>query len=418
MIGIGEAMCIMNKINEPRMKIAFIGLGKLGLPVALAIESKGFNVKGWDIDPKVSEILKTKKLPYQEQGAQELLEKTEIELKEPEFLKDWADILFIAVQTPHDNEYEGITPLPISRKDFDYTFLKQACESVRGAKLVVIISTVLPGTIEREILPILPDVIYNPFFIAMGTTIQDFLNPEFVLLGGTRNEILDNFYWSCALQKHGEKFSLKLTRYWCSIREAEIIKVSYNTFITAKICIANTIMELCHKLGASSDVVTDALGLATERLISTKYLRGGMGDGGGCHPRDNIALSWLAKELNLSYDLYEKFMNCRDRQTQWLANLIEQKAREKNLPVVILGKAFKANTNLTTGSPAMLLTHYLNIGFTHYDPFIDKEDPPIKEKAIYFVATNHDVFKRYEFPEGSEVIDVWRYLDNATIKIG
>lgn len=385
------------------MKIAFIGLGKLGLPVALAIESKGHEVKGYDINSQVEEILNTKKLPYYEDGAQELLDKTNIELKEPEFLKEWADIIFIAVQTPHDKEYEGVTPFPILRKDFDYTFLKQACESVRGAKgLIVIISTVLPGTIEREIS--LPDVVYNPFFIAMGTTIKDFLNPEFVLLGGKYLTKLQEFYLTI--------YHNPALHYWCSIREAEIIKVSYNTFITAKICIANTIMELCHRLGASSDVVTNALGLATDRIISTKYLRGGMGDGGGCHPRDNIALSYLSQELNLSYDLYEKLMNCRDRQTQWMAKEVYKIWKESGLEkLYILGKAFKANTNITTGSPAILMMYYIpkDENIIQYDPLID--EPIQYEKAAYFIATNHDIFKLTEFPEGSVVIDPW--MDRA-----
>lgn len=402
------------------MKIGFIGLGKLGLPVALAIESKGHEVIGYDIDAKVQETLSTKTLPYNEDGAQELLSKTKIKFSE-DFIG--CEIVFIAVQTPHEKEYEGITPLPITRKDFNYTYLinavKFANDHVPESTLLVIISTCLPGTIEREILPITKhEIVYNPFFIAMGTTIKDFLNPEFVLLGCRKNinvplPMLMVFYSGITNDSR---------TYICSIREAEMIKVSYNTFITAKICIANTIMEMCHKLEISSDTVMDALCLGTDRIISTKYLRGGMGDGGGCHPRDGIAMSWLAKELNLSFDLYEKLMNCRDRQTEWLALEIKKIAEEKNLPVVILGKAFKKNTNITTGSPALLLAHYLKemgLLFDHFEPLNDEHYffYPYK-KAVYFIATNHDIFKDCKFPEGSEVIDVWRYLDNATIKIG
>lgn len=394
------------------MKIGFIGLGKLGMCCALAIESKGHDVIGWDINPQVSDFLQTRKLPYQEEGADELLAKTKITLT-----KDFSgcDIVFIAVQTPHEKEYEGITPLPETRKDFNYSYLVEAVkfanDNVPTASLLVIISTCLPGTIEREVLPIsLHQIVYNPFFIAMGTTIKDFLNPEFVLLGGGNN-LLSVFYNTIHNQRH----------FLCSIQEAEMIKVSYNTFITAKICIANTIMEMCHKLDISSDRVMDALKLGTDRIISTKYLSGGMGDGGGCHPRDNLALSWLAKEVNLSFDLYESLMKCRDRQTKWLSEVIVWEAVQKNLPVVVLGKSFKSNVNITTGSAALLLISYLkerNINFIHFDPHIDEGEPPITEKAVYFIATNHDCFKKYIFPEGSEVIDVWRYLHNATIKIG
>ena len=85
----------------------------------------------------------------------------------------------------------------------------------------------------------------------------------------------------------------------CTLDEAELIKVSYNTFITMKICLANTVAEMSHKLNnINSDNVMDALKLANQRLISDKYLNGGMGDGGGCHPRDNIALSWLSQKVD------------------------------------------------------------------------------------------------------------------------
>ena len=97
---------------------------------------------------------------------------------------------------------------------------------------------------------------------------------------------------------------------------AEAIKVAYNTYISMKIAYANTWMEICHKIpGTDVDQVTGALELATTRIMSPKYLTGGMGDGGGCHPRDNIALSWLARELDLSYDFFEHLMIARERQT-------------------------------------------------------------------------------------------------------
>ena len=103
-----------------------------------------------------------------------------------------------------------------------------------------------------------------------------------------------------------------------SIENAELIKVCYNTFISTKIALANTIMEICHATpGTNCDVVVDALGLASQRLISTAYLRGGMGDGGGCHPRDNIALSWYSQSKNLSYDWFGYIMETREAQVDF-----------------------------------------------------------------------------------------------------
>ena len=183
-----------------------------------------------------------------------------------------------------------------------------------------------------------------------------------------------------------------------------------------KIVFINTVMEICHKIGADVDAVTDALSLANERIISNKYLRGGMGDGGGCHPRDNIALSWLAQKLDLSHDFFEDLMKAREDQTEWLATLMEQ----HDLPKVILGKAFKPETNLTTGSPSTLLANIMKErghDVMFYDPFVDGEKP-VFSPSVFFIGTRHDVFQTWSFPVGSVVIDPHRYIkDQEGIKV-
>jgi UDPglucose 6-dehydrogenase len=274
---------------------------------------------------------------------------------------------------------------------------------------VIIISTVLPGTISKEIKPLLNKnlkLCYNPFFIAMGTTIKDFTQPEFVLFG-----VEDEDAYNSAKDFYSTIHDKPV--YKCTIEEAEMIKVTYNTYITMKICLANTVMEVSHKLNnINCDNVMKALSLSNERLMSPKYLFGGMGDGGGCHPRDNIALSWLAKKVDLSYDWYENLMICREKQTDWLADLILE--NRGDLPIVILGKTFKKETNLTVGSPSILLKNILmerGIEVEMFDPYIDKStQPPLYEPSLYFIGTNHDVFNGYEFPEGSIIIDPWRII--------
>lgn len=335
------------------MNVGFIGLGKLGLPCALAIEAAGHTVCGWDANESVRETIQQRDLPYQEQDAHELLGRSTIPklLIGPEHIAEWADLIFVAVQTPHQPEYEGVTRLPETRADFDYDHLCQALQSVDDARCpVVVISTVLPGTLASLGAT---HVLYNPFFIAMGTTIPDFRNPEFVLVGtdGAHPGVLREFYSTI----HDKPVFVT------TIKTAELTKVAYNTFIGLKIAFGNTMMELCEKTGADVDDLVDALSLATDRVISPAYLRGGMGDGGGCHPRDNIALSWLARELDLSYDLFEALMLCRERQTEWLADLIvvEQNSRSEFRPVEVLGKAYKPETELSVGSPALLLANLL-----------------------------------------------------------
>ena len=399
------------------MKIGFVGLGKLGLPCALTIDSKGHSVYGYDINIDVKRILEEKKLPYREKGADELLQGHNIKWGSIKDVVENSDIIFVPIQTPHLPKYEGDTRIPSERADFDYEWLKSGIKNLSDEigqqgndKIVIIISTVLPGTIRKEIKPLLNEKVklcYNPFFIAMGTTVKDFLSPEFVLFG------VDD---DSAYHKAKEFYSTLHDRpvYKCTIEEAEMIKVTYNTYITMKVCLANTVMELSHKLeNINCDNVMKGLFLANERLISPKYLLGGMGDGGGCHPRDNIALSWLSQKVDLSFDWYENLMKCREDQTEWLADIIIENKIKNNLPIIILGKTFKKETNLVTGSPSVLLRNILEEKgheVTMFDPWIDQETPPLSEKAIFFIGTNHDLFIDYKFPYGSTVIDPWRFI--------
>lgn len=394
-------------------KIGFIGLGKLGLPCALAIEKKGHKVFGYDVNPEVGKILESRILPYKEVDGQEHLETHNISfLSLSEVVKE-SEIIFVAVQTPHEPKYEGITRIPNERCDFNYTYLKDSIKAISDVldelkenRIVVIISTVLPTTVKEQIMPLVSQYMrlcYNPFFIAMGTTIHDFLNPEFVLLGNDNEEAANEV----------EKFYRTLHNspvYKTSITNAELIKVSYNTFISMKIVFANTLMEICHKMGGNVDEVTKALGMANQRIISDKYLTGGMGDGGGCHPRDNIAMSFLAEKLNMSFDFFNSIMKAREEQTEWLAEIVRE--NKGDLPIVVLGKAFKPETNLISGSPSILLKNILNEteqDVEVYDPHID-EEKTFDKPSIFFVGTKHDAFAKMSFPEGSVVVDPWRYI--------
>ena len=234
------------------MKIGFLGLGKLGLPCALATEQRGHETIGYDISENVLANIRARKIPYREAGAQEALEKSRLRIVDIAGLVGESDIIFVPIQTPHEAKYEGVTRLPKERVDFDYSHLvsgmKTLCAEIARQKketIVVVISTVLPGTIDREIRPFLnPHVklCYNPFFIAMGTTMDDFLNPEFVLLGADdlqAAETLKKFYGTI----HNAPV------FQTEIASAELAKVAYNTYISMKIVFINTMMEICHKTG-------------------------------------------------------------------------------------------------------------------------------------------------------------------------
>ena len=402
------------------MKSAMIGCGKLGYPVSLAW-AKFHDMVGYDVSPIAKTIEASRKYPHLEPGAQAILDEgTKFRIVESVSRAiEHADIVFVSVQTPHGPEYEGITRMPETRADFDYRALRVALFEIAAAAkahkkhiTLVVISTVLPGTSARELLPILKgnefiSYVYAPMFIAQGTVVEDTLNPEFCLLGVDKSdargvEESKRFY--------GEMHAMEKLRFM-SVASAELTKVAYNVALSIKISIANNIMEIAHRVGANCDEVTDALAKATDRVISPKYLRGGMPDAGPCHPRDIIALSWLAEELGMSHDFFGWMVRGREAQAAFIADVVLELA--VGLPIVVLGKAYKKGTNLVIGSSALLLKSILDEnrgGWTQWDPHID---PPgtFNERAVFVVATDHDEFYSPAFtaslPKGSTIVDPW-----------
>jgi UDPglucose 6-dehydrogenase len=327
------------------MKVAFVGLGKLGMPCAEAIAKKGVDVAGFDTTNKKSDLISIK---------------TSIQ----DTVKD-RDIIFIAVPTPHEAGYDGRTPtsdLPV--KDFDYQSVKDTLVQLdricNDEQIIVLISTVLPGTIRRELNPLYlkNKIVYNPYLIAMGTVEQDFYNPEMIMIG-TKNGMsgtscaaktytLSNFY-----QKVCNNNPRIETGTW---EEIESIKIFYNTFISNKISLVNMIQDVAVKLGNMDvDTVTTALAKSTQRITGPAYMRAGMGDGGACHPRDNIALRWLAKELGLGYDLFESIMTAREQQAKNMAQEILKHGKN----ICFTSNTYKAGTNLVDGSYSLLVQYYV-----------------------------------------------------------
>lgn len=395
------------------MKVGFVGAGKLGLPVALAMENKGHEVSVYDVNPEVTNYLtELHGYPFQEEGIKPLIEANHINVVGSigEIVAD-SDIIFVPIQTPHDPRFEGDKPLPKERADFNYDYLKagiadiaKECGEQAVKRTVVVISTCLPGTYEREIKPLLNEnisYVYNPYFIAMGTVIKDFLDPEFVLIGHDNNgeeaRQLAEFYKTLHDKPH------LIT----DVTTAEAIKVSYNTYITAKTVLANAWGELAHKIGANADDIYRAWSMADDRLISSKYLQAGVADGGGCHPRDNIALSHIAQQLGLSHNIWEDLMQAREDHMDWLAREAIGLSKQSGLPLIILGKSFKPGTNIETGSAAVLLKNLID----KYGHPVDHFTGLIRlEAAVYVIGVKEAGYQEYEFEPGSVVLDPFRYI--------
>ena len=342
-------------------KIGFIGLGKLGMPCAEAIATKGFDVAGYDIITKSSYLV-------------------EIRQSIEDLCRD-RDIVFVATPTPHEDGYDGRTPtshLPV--KDFNYDAVKKVltkCNQYMGAaQTLVLISTVLPGTCRREFQPLVTNtkLMYNPYLIAMGTVAEDMINPEMIMIGsnngieGTRCKerslLLESFYNQVCDNYPRVEFG--------TFEEVESIKIFYNTFISNKIALVNMIQDVAHKLGnINVDVVTEALSKSTKRIVSAKYMKAGMGDGGACHPRDNIALRWLARELELGYDLFDSIMIARERQAENMAKAI----LEHGMNIWFSSDSYKPGTDLVDGSYSLLVQHYVR---KHGGMIVDGIEEPVE----------------------------------------
>lgn len=371
-------------------KIGFIGLGKLGMPCAEAIADKGFDVTGYDILNKTSNKIKIKDSIEDVCGDR--------------------DIVFVATPTPHEDGYDGRTPtshLPV--KDFNYEAVKKvlgACNKhMTKEQTLVLISTVLPGTTRREFAPLINNtkLMYNPYLIAMGTVADDMINPEMIMIGSEngmsdtdckiRSELLESFYNQVCDNMPRMEIGT-----W---EEVESMKIFYNTFISTKVALVNMIQDVAHKTGNMNvDLVTNALSKSTKRIVSPAYMKAGMGDGGACHPRDNIALRWLAKELDLGYDMFESIMTAREKQAENMAKAILTHGKN----VWFSSDSYKPGTNLVDGSSSLLLQHYVT---KHGGQIVNGIDTPVE--VIVRVHESDQVYA----DENTIIFDPWRSYPEA-----
>lgn len=394
------------------MKVGFIGVGKLGMPCAEAMAQKGHDVTGYDVAEVFSESV----------GIVPSIRECVVD----------KDIVFVAVPTPHDPAYDGNAPSAhLPPKDFDYDIVKQVLEEanqhMNKDQLLVLISTVLPGTTRREFVQLTSNTrfVYNPYLIAMGSVSWDMVNPEMVMIGtedgtetGDAKQLVD-FYKT--VMDNDPRYVIGT---W---DECECIKVFYNTFISTKIGLVNMIQDVAVKQGnIDVDVVTKALAESSMRIMSKQYMTAGMGDGGGCHPRDNIALRYMAEKLDLGYDLFDSVMNAREIQAKNLAEELVKHAELNKYPIYIHGKAYKPKVPYLDGSYSLLVGHYCEQAGhlpTYIDPYTGDDHQPILP-GVFLLA--HSAAITYEYtgkqardelycsiPPGSVVVDPWRKFTSS-----
>jgi UDPglucose 6-dehydrogenase len=344
------------------VKIAVVGLGKLGSPMAAAVAARGIAVIGVDMDPdKVDRINhgqppvnETDLAKYIRLGRKRLSATTDIEKAAAS-----AEIIFVIVPTPSE-----------SHGGFSLRHVLPACERIGRAlagrkdfPVVVITATVMPGSTGGPVRECLErhsgkttgkdfGLCYSPEFIALGNVIHGFLNPDFILCGESdlrSGRILDAFYRKvCENRPHIAHMNFA---------NAELSKLAVNTFVTTKITYANMLARICeHMPGGDVDVVTSAIGHDTR--IGVKYLKGAAGYGGPCFPRDNLAMSALARGFKVQAALAETTDRENRAEVRRMEDLVVRHAR-RGTRIGILGLSYKPDTDVVEESQGVMLARSL-----------------------------------------------------------
>lgn len=347
------------------MNVSVVGLGKLGSPMAACFAARAHRVVGVDLNERFVAALNAGRAPVFEPGLQETIDRGRHRLTATTDLAQAVadtDVTFLIVPTPS-------TPAG----GFSVDYVLKAAEAVghglrrkAGYHLVVLTSTVMPGDTAGQLLPALErhagrkcgrdfGLCYSPEFIALGSVVRNFLNPDFLLVGESdarAGDLLTQVYHG-VVENHPPVARM-------TFANAELTKLALNTFVTTKISYANMLAELCEHLdGGDVDVVTAALGL--DARIGAKCLKGSLGYGGPCFPRDNTALVTLARQLGVSAPLPEATDQINRHQVPRVVQLVRQ-----HLPrggtAGVLGLAYKTDTNFVERSQGLEIAQALLAG--------------------------------------------------------
>ena len=356
------------------MHISVVGLGKLGSPLAAVFASKGYTVTGTDLNRSFVDALSSGHAPVDEPRLQELIAASRDRLTatmDAAAAVAGSDVTFMIVPTPSD-----------ANGRFSNDYLLQALATVgegirrkSGYHLVVITSTVMPGStggvlreaLERHSGRQIGETLglcYNPEFIALGSVVRDMLQPDMILIGESdarAGDVLEEIY---RVGCYNEPAIRRM-----NFVNAELTKISVNTFVTTKISYANMLADICDRIpGADVNVVTHAVG--ADSRIGSKYLRGAIGYGGPCFPRDNVAFAALARSLGARADLAEATDALNRYQVERVLGAITARYSGTG-PIGVLGLSYKPDTSVVEQSQGLQLVEQL-VGNGHrviaYDP--------------------------------------------------
>lgn len=356
-----------------KSRISIIGLGKLGMPIAAAIASRGLSVIGVDTRKEIISALNSGKINLTEKQFSSYLIKYKKRIRAT---NDYSEaihasgITFVIVPTPSrsDGTFSNKYVLDVVKR------IGIVLKTKSSFHTISIVSTVVPGSMEKEILSILENssgkrigqdfgLCYNPTFVALGNVIKNFLYPDFVLIGESDKKSGDTL---STLYKKMCRNKPKIQR--MNFVNAEITKLALNTYVTTKISYANMLSQLCEKIpDANVDIVTTTLG--HDSRIGHKYLKGATAYGGPCFPRDNKALTATGKKYSVDLVLPQATDITNTKQINRLVSLAK-KHTSIGEKIAILGITYRSGSDVVEGSLGLKLAQALmkNYRVAIYDP--------------------------------------------------
>jgi UDPglucose 6-dehydrogenase len=424
----------MDNIN----RVSVIGLGKLGASMAASIASRGFDVVGVDISKRSVDLLNAGHAPVQETDLERYIGENRARLRATTDHADAihnSDCSFVIVPTPSDERGSFTLRYAIHA----FREIGRALKTKPGYHLLVMTSTVLPGSTRHGLIPVIEaesgkrcgvdfGLCYSPEFIALGSVIRDFLNPDFNLIGefdARSGALLEDLYARIMLNKVPARRM--------SLENAELAKISLNAYVTTKITFANMLADICQRLpGGDVDVVTNAIGLDTR--IGRKYLTGALGYGGPCFPRDNVALAYFARAIGAQATLSEATDQSNRALAERIASEVVQRV-PKDASIAILGLSYKPASVVIEESQGVYLAKALSkkgLRVLGFDPLanaaartelqyhalvVDSLEDCLAQADVVIVANPDPVFKdirREHLKPGVrvDIIDFWRLLSD------
>ena len=422
------------------MKVVVAGLGKLGLPMAAVFAESGHEVVGVDPMQPVVDALNEGRVLIDEPGLPEMIAaNSERILATTSYAEaiPGADITFIIVPTPSGDDGAFIN-------DYVVNALREIGQVLRESPqphLVAVTSTVMPGATSAVLAPAFEQalgrslgdgvaVCYSPEFIALGSVVRDLQNPDFVLIGAddkAAGRRLADFYLGIG---GGRDVPVQVMN-WVN---AELAKISVNSFVTMKITYANMLASICEGLpGGDVDEVTRAIGL--DSRIGPRYLKGGPPFGGPCFPRDNRALGVAAEAVGAPWDLAAATDRMNDGLAERIAEMVITATNEGDT-VAVLGLAYKDNTPVVEESAGAKVAGALAVQGRRvivHDPIADASHSPFLSglaytqledvasavgdaAAIVIVGDDpaYDTLPSLPMVDDVVVVDCWRRLVDAT----